>query len=153
MESDNVVVSSEKGAERQGISMEIHRLSVDTATLAYDIFGSGKIDMVIEMGLGAVMGEWWNLARRLSAHHTILLYERAGYGSSSMSTLERTPENIARELYILMQQLGCDDQVTFLAHSQGGLYAQQFARLYPAFVRKLVLLDPLSPETTGFVAN
>ena len=150
MESDNVDVSSEKGTERQGISMKIHRLSVDTATLAYAIFGSGKIDMVIEMGLGAVMGEWWNLARRLSAHHTILLYERAGYGSSSMSTLERTPENIARELYILMQQLGCDDQVTFLAHSQGGLYAQQFARLYPSFVRKLVLLDPLSPEDNRF---
>ena len=97
MESDNVDVSSEKGTERQGISMKIRRLSVDTATLAYAIFGSGKIDMVIEMGLGAVMGEWWNLARRLSAHHTILLYERAGYGSSSMSTLERTPENIPRE--------------------------------------------------------
>ena len=58
MESDNVDVSSEKGTERQGISMKIHRLSVDTATLAYAIFGSGKIDMVIEMGLGAVMGEW-----------------------------------------------------------------------------------------------
>ena len=44
MESDNVDVSSEKGTERQGISMKIHRLSVDTATLAYAIFGSGKFN-------------------------------------------------------------------------------------------------------------
>lgn len=60
MESDNVDVASEKDAEYLVVggkdSMEIHRLSVDTATLAYAIFGSGKIDMVIEMGLGAVIG-------------------------------------------------------------------------------------------------
>lgn len=130
--------------------MKIHRLSVDTATLAYAIFGNGKIDMVIEMGLGAVMGEWWNLARRLSAHHTVLLYERAGYGSSQPSTLKRTPENIASELYVLLNQLGCEEQIMLLAHSQGGLYAQKFARMYPSLIRKLILLDPLSPEDNRF---
>lgn len=130
--------------------MEINKISVDTAELAYHVFGTGKIDLVIEMGLGAVMGEWWQLAKRLSEHHTVLLYERAGYGLSGASELARTPENIAKELYRLLNAIGHEEQVTILAHSQGGLYAQQFARLYPAVVKKLVLLDPLSPEDNSF---
>ena len=41
-------------------------------------------------------------------------------------------------------------QITILAHSQGGLYAQQFARLYPEMVEKLVLLDLLSANDNRF---
>ena len=37
-----------------------------------------------------------------------------------------------------------------LAHSQGGLYAQQFCRLYPELVEKLILLDPLSANDNDF---
>ena len=38
--------------------MEIKTCSVSTAELAYQIFGAGPIDLVVEMGLGAVMAEW-----------------------------------------------------------------------------------------------
>lgn len=106
---------------------------------AYKVFGDGKIDLVIEMGLGATGGEWWHVAERLSANHTVLLYER----SRDIAT-PRTPENIARELYALLNELGCEEKLTLVAHSQGGLYAQQFARLYPSSVKGVVLLDPLS---------
>ena len=37
--------------------MEIRTCSVGTAELAYQISGTGPIDLVIEMGLGAVMAE------------------------------------------------------------------------------------------------
>lgn len=125
--------------------LEIKKVSVTSAELAYVVFNSGEIDLVIEMGLGAVIGEWRQLAQRLSKTHTVLLYERAGYGSSGDSKLERTPENIAVELYRLLRVLECRPQVTLLAHSQGGLYAQKFARMYPQCVNRLILLDPLSP--------
>lgn len=130
--------------------MEIKKAAAGTGVLAYCIFGTGKINMVIEMGLGAVIGEWRQLAQRLGLHHTVLLYERAGYGSSEPSTEERTPKNIARELYTLLEALGHENKIVILAHSQGGLYAQQFARMYPALVEKLVLLDPLSPKDNEF---
>lgn len=131
-------------------ALEIQKASVASAELAYAVFGSGKIDLVIEMGLGAVIGEWRQLARRLSKAHTVLLYERAGYGSSGNSKLERSPENIASELYQLLRVLECQPQITLLAHSQGGLYAQKFARMYPNRVNRLVLLDPLSPQDHRF---
>lgn len=67
----------------------------DGRRVGYNIFGSGRISLVIEMGLGAVVGEWWHVAQMLSAKGAVLLYERAGYGCSEKTATDRTPENIA----------------------------------------------------------
>ena len=96
-------------------------IQISSAQLACEIYGEGKVTLVIEMGLGAVMAEWRRLAKRLSERHTVLLYQRAGYGDSSVSALARTPGNIASELYQLLQQLPHEEKLTLLAHSQGGL--------------------------------
>ncbi|WP_442944903.1 alpha/beta fold hydrolase [Oribacterium sp. C9] len=40
-------------------------------------------------------------------------------------------------------ELPCKSKIIILAHSQGGLYAQQFARLYPNMIRGIVFVDPL----------
>ena len=130
--------------------MQIQKISISTAEIDCQIIGKGKIGLVIEMGLGAVMGEWTQLAERLSDNYTVLLYERAGYGSNGASKLARTPENIALELHELLEQLAHEQQITILAHSQGGLYAQKFARMYPDLVKELILLDPLSPQDNLF---
>lgn len=124
--------------------------NVEGQETAYAVFGNEPVDLVIEMGLGTCMGEWQHIAQRLSETHTVLLYERQGCGSSQMSKAARTPANIARELYGLLERIPHKEQITILAHSQGGLYAQQFARLYPEAVKKLVLLDPLSASDNRF---
>ena len=80
-------------------------IPISSAQLACEIYGEGKVTLVIEMGLGAVMAEWQHLAKRLSQRHTVLLYQRAGYGESSVSALARTPGNIASELHQLLQQM------------------------------------------------
>lgn len=130
--------------------LQIKRIDIGTAQIAYNVFGNKKIDIVIEMGLGTSIGEWWHIAARLSARHSVLLYERAGYGSSGKSTLQRTPQNISIELFNLLKQLPHEPQVTLLAHSQGGLYAQQFVRSYPHLIKSLILLDPLSANDNYF---
>ena len=78
-------------------------MQLPTARLAYELHGEGKVSVVIEMGLGAVMAEWRQLAQRLSQRHTVLLYQRAGYGASGDSALARTPGNIALELRQLLE--------------------------------------------------
>lgn len=125
-------------------------MQLPTARLAYELHGGDKVSVVIEMGLGAVMAEWRQLAQGLSQRHTVLLYQRAGYGASGDSALARTPGNIALELRQLLEQLPHEEQVTLLGHSQGGLYVWKFARMYPELVRRVVLLDPLSPEDYRF---
>lgn len=125
-------------------------IPIASAQLTCEIYGTGNVTLVIEMGLGAMMAEWRQLAQRLSERHTVLLYQRAGYGGSSASTLPRTPGNIALELYQLLQQIPHAETLTLLAHSQGGLYAWAFAKAYPDMVSRLILLDPLSPQDHRF---
>ncbi|MGN0184736.1 MAG: alpha/beta fold hydrolase [Aristaeellaceae bacterium] len=130
--------------------MQTRAVQLPSATLACEQYGEGEVRLVIEMGLGASMAEWRRLAVMLAERYTVLLYHRAGYGNSTPSTLARTPESIAAELHLLLEQLGCARKITILAHSQGGLYAWKFARMYPELVERLVLLDPLSPRDDRF---
>jgi len=128
----------------------VNYANLEHAKLAYQIFGNGKVDVVIELALGACMGEWIHIAERISLTNTVLLYERAGVASSTESSINRTPENIASELYSLLQTIPHEKSIIIIAHSQGGLYAQQFARSYPEITRALILLDPLSANDNSF---
>jgi hypothetical protein len=128
--------------------MEIE--DIGTAKLAYRIFGSGKVRIVIEAALCSCSAEWWHIAQKLSDRYTVLVYDRAGYGTSTVSKLDRTPLNIARELYGLLNSLEISERLVLIGHSQGGLYVQQFARLYPEMVEGVLLLDPLSADDNRF---
>lgn len=126
-------------------SLLLDRKEIEGQNISYRIFGEGDIDLVIEMGLGAVAGEWWHIAERLSKQFTVLLYERGRNISKS-----RSPKNIAVELHTLLQNLPCRSKIALLAHSQGGMYAQQFARMYPDMVRGIVFVDPLSANDNTY---
>lgn len=129
------------------------QMTIAHTTLAYTILGNDEIEVVIEMGLSATMGEWWHVANEIAKEHTVLLYERAGIGGSCASTLSRTPQNIALELKQLLDLLPHREQLILIGHSQGGLYAVQFTRAYPSMVGKLILLDPLSANDDCFKAR
>lgn len=119
--------------------------NVGQQTIRYRIFGTGKISLVIEMGLGASAGEWYHIAKHLSSGFTVLLYERG-----RNTRVLRTPRNIADELHELLTSLPCEEKLFFTAHSQGGLYIQQFARLYPERIKGIVFLDPLSARDSDY---
>lgn len=126
-------------------SLLLDSKEIEGQNISYCIFGEGDIDLVIEMGLGAVAGEWWHIAERLSKQFTVLLYERG-----RNITKPRSPKNIAVELHTLLKKLPCKSKMILLAHSQGGLYAQQFARMYPDMVRGIVFVDPLSANDNTY---
>lgn len=116
----------------------------------YKIYGELPISVVVEMGLGACIGEWEPFAESIADTYGVLLYERKGINKSNASDKKRTPENIADELQELLKCLCCEDKLILLAHSQGGLYATTFAFKYPERVRGIILLDPLSPYDNEF---
>ncbi len=130
--------------------MKTERMNVGSAKLVYSIFGEGRVGVVIETGLGSCMAEWWHIAERLSQYHTVLLYERAGCNLSSKSSLKRTPETIARELKTLLSLLDHNEKLVLIGHAQGGLYVQQFARLYPDQLKGVILIDPLTAMNDRF---
>ena len=137
-----------KGAEYK---MRTDIIDIGTAMISYKIIGSGIVDVVVEMGLGSCIAEWQKLAGAIAQKgHTVLLYERAGCGYSTPSRLKRTPENIVKELHCVLDKLETTKKITIIAHSQGGLYSQVFARLYTDRVERLILLDPLSANDNKF---
>lgn len=123
---------------------------VGSAKLACQIFGAGERTFVIDTALGTCSAEWWHIAELLGKNSRILVYDRAGYGQSSVSTLERTPGNIASELKKLLDFLHIEKNVILIGHSQGGLYAVQFAVMFPESVDGLILLDPATPFDDEF---
>lgn len=129
---------------------EQEEIGLNNARINYKIFGREYVSIIIEMALGACMGEWIHIAKELSANNGVLLYERAGINNSEVSLSDRTPFNIAQELHTLLQHIKHEDKIIIIAHSQGGLYVQQFTRLYPDMVKGLILLDPLSANDNKF---
>ncbi len=118
---------------------------IGSAKIAYRFFGSGENTLVVDTCLGSCSGEWWHIAETLSKKYRVLVFDRSGYGESSVSILERTPRNIALELDKLLNLIGIDKEFIIIGHSQGGLYAVEYAYLYPNKVKGLLLLDPATP--------
>ncbi len=133
-----------------GMGRTMEKIDIGSAKLACKRFGSGEKTFVIDTALGTCSAEWWHIAERIGRNAQVLVYDRAGYGESSASTLERTPGKIAAELKMLLDQLRIERDITLIGHSQGGLYAVQFALQYPEMVGGLILLDPATPFDQGF---
>jgi pimeloyl-ACP methyl ester carboxylesterase len=73
------------------------------------------------------------------------VFDRAGYGESSMSELSRNPRNISLELNKLLINNNIDKNVILIGHSQGGLYAVEYASMFPECIKGIILLDPATP--------
>ena len=129
---------------------DLRLYDLGTAKVACRVFGTAGKEIVIETGLASCGAEWWYLAARLAPRHRVLVYDRPGYGRSSPSKLPRTPANVAQELASLLEAAGFPGPCLLIGHSQGGLYAQQFARDYPARTAGLVLIDPLCADDGRF---
>ena len=123
---------------------------IGTSKLAYQFAGEGDVTFVIDAALGTCSAEWRHIARALEEYGRVLVYDRAGYGQSTRSGLERTPGNIAGELKQLLDFLKIEKNIVMIGHSQGGLYAVQFALKYPGAICGLILLDPATPFDDEF---
>lgn len=121
--------------------------------MAYELAGSGETALVIDAAICSGAAEWRHIARVFAGSCRVLTFDRKGYGASPSGGLPPTPENRARELRALLDALDIRQDILLLGHSQGGLYAVQYALLYPEAVRGLVLLDPATPFDGEFKAR
>jgi pimeloyl-ACP methyl ester carboxylesterase len=113
--------------------------------LAYSLTGAGQPAIVLQSGLGDGRSTWAAVLSKLPATRAVFSYDRPGYGESSATTDARDPCSVATELHGLLGAAGVAPPYVLVGHSLGGLYQYAFARLYPAEVAGLVLLDPTHP--------
>ncbi len=126
-------------------------VTIDGHRVFYRLRGQGPKTVIIECGLTTPSAEWWHIQDELAQYAQVLTYDRAGYGWSDPGRAPRTSRQIAVELNELLETLGLPGPFILVGHSQGGLYLNHFARLFPHKVEGVIVLDPLTPRDNEFV--
>lgn len=129
---------------KRGVALE--KLENAELDLEYKVFGTGEKILLIEIGIGSSIYNWFPFVKNIMNDFTIIMYHRAGYGSSRISKNPRTTKNISYELNKFIESLGIKEKVTIMGHSFGGLCALHYVMLFPDKVNGLILLDSTSPE-------
>jgi pimeloyl-ACP methyl ester carboxylesterase len=77
----------------------------------------------------------------LAAHHRVLAVDLPGSGATDRLPDRPSLRLLAHQLHGLLDVLGVE-QAAFVGHSLGGAVALELARMHPARISRLVLLDP-----------
>jgi pimeloyl-ACP methyl ester carboxylesterase len=112
--------------------------------IAYQITGSGPIDIVYAPGMASHLDldwEWPPKARffeQLSSFCRLIRFDKRGTGLSDRPTIAATLEERIDDIRAVMDAANCEKAVLYGA-SEGGSMAALFAATYPARTRALVL--------------
>ena len=116
-------------------------VQVQGRTLAYARAGNVLPTVIFESGLGDGKDTWSLVAPRIAKIASVLTYDRAGYGASSIANDGRSAAQVVNDLRELLSAGRLKPPYVLVGHSLGGLYMQYFARQYPNEVAGLVLVD------------
>ncbi|MBX9627075.1 MAG: alpha/beta hydrolase [Gemmataceae bacterium] len=112
--------------------------------------GEGGPTVVIDAGAGeppVESGSWTPVCDAVAKTNRVVLYDRAGLGSSDPApTKPRTFRDAARDLHTLLANAKVPGPYVLVGHSVGGLNVRVFADLYPDDVAGVVLVDATHPD-------
>lgn len=115
--------------------------------------GAGSPTVIFDAGLGGFSLEWLRIQRELVGVVRTCAYDRAGYGWSDPGPSPRTTSQISDELNRLLSEAGIEPPYILVGHSFGGYNMQYFAKMYPADVAAVVLVDSSHPEQAERISN
>ena len=122
----------------------------DYVQLHYQILGEGTDTIVVVHG-GVTFGSAYLVPdlTPLAAHHTLLFFDQAGAGYSTVSkdTARYNLKRAVDDLEIIRQHFRLQ-KLNLLAHSAGALLAGQYAIAYPSRVKSMILVAPI-PATAA----
>ncbi|BCY09146.1 alpha/beta fold hydrolase [Actinoplanes sp. L3-i22] len=140
--SDTHNTAPTRHAEANGISFAYRRFGA----------GPGVPVVFLQHFMGNLDDHDPAITDALAAGREVILFNNAGVASSTGTTAD-TVEQTARDAESFIDALGLE-QVDLLAHSMGGLVAQQIATDRPELIRKLILVGtgPRGGEGIGEMA-
>jgi class 3 adenylate cyclase len=117
-----------------------------TATIAYQIVGTGPIALVMVPGFVSNVEIAWELPekarflRRLASFSRLLVFDKRGTGASERVPLDQLPSLDERmdDVRAVMDAAGCE-RASIFGISEGGPLSLVFAATYPDRVDRLVL--------------
>jgi pimeloyl-ACP methyl ester carboxylesterase len=102
--------------------------------------------VILEAGAFGSSADWDFVLDDLARGGRVCAYDRAGLGQSPARPGEKDVLTKAGELGALLDQLGETRPVILVGHSNGALYVEAFASLYPQRVAGLVYVDAVGPD-------
>jgi pimeloyl-ACP methyl ester carboxylesterase len=110
----------------------------------YSIALKSKYLVVFESGLGNDHTVWQlkKVAEAIGAHTDVVMYDRAGYGKSTIDTTARDINRLRIELEAVVNKYAQGRKVILVGHSLGGMVIRDFAIKNPDMVAALLLVDP-----------
>ena len=86
---------------------------------------------------------FYGVQQTLSAHAATFSYDRLGLGWSDAASRERTPVQLAAELYDVLVAAGARPPYLFVAHSYGAMIVRIFALQHPSLMAGVVFVDAM----------
>ena len=105
--------------------------------------------VILEAGAFGTSADWDYVLDDLSKGGRVCAYDRAGVGRSADRPGDRGVLAKAGELNGLLDQLGETAPVILVGHSNGALYIEAFARLFPGRVAGLVYVNGVNAGAAG----
>jgi pimeloyl-ACP methyl ester carboxylesterase len=111
---------------------------------------SGSPTVILEAGAFGTSADWDRVLDDLAAGGRVCAYDRAGVGRSPPGPGGLGVLAKARELRGLLDQVGERGPIILVGHSNGAIYAEAFARLYPERVAGLVYVNGVGTDDLRF---
>jgi pimeloyl-ACP methyl ester carboxylesterase len=123
---------------RLGLSDVVTSDGYELATMTC---GNDKMTVIIEPGLNVRKESYYGLQRRIFSHATVVTYDHAGIGESTVSNNPRTLPFYVQELKDMLADMELEPPYILIGHSLGGHVIRYFTYLYPDEVAGIVFLD------------
>lgn len=128
----------------------------DSVKLHYQLLGEGKDTIVVVHG-GGTFGSAYLVPdlTPLAAHHTLLFFDQAGAGYSTVlkDTARYSMNSTIKDIEVIRKHFKLK-KLNLLGHSIGGLICGYYATTYPNQVNSMLLMAPLPASaamTNGWV--
>ena len=118
------------------------KLTANGIDIHYTIEGEGPV-VAMSHSLGCNLSMWDEQARALKGRYRVLRYDTRGHGGTSAPPGPYTLEQLAEDLYGLLNGLGVTE-THFVGISMGGMIGQIFALKHPQMLQSLVLCGTTS---------
>lgn len=135
----------DKNDDKINVSFNESSVQLSTHKLAtYNVETNSKYVIVFESGLGDDHSVWQtkSIAERTSKKMDVVLYDRGGYGKSTIDNNPRNIERLRSELELVVDKFSNGRKVILVGHSLGGLIIRDYAIKNPDKIAALLFVDP-----------
>lgn len=134
---------------KETLRQRVDYTTVDDRRMDFRLEGEGNYTVVFDGDIGGNLEQWTPVVDELSDDNvSTFVYNRRGYGYSDSGS-ERTPEEQAQDLKILLRKAGAPEPYILVGEGYGSLVLTSFAEQFKDSVAGVMLINPLDESYIG----